>query len=421
MNENLTQTNENLGILIVGIGGAVATTFVTGTLLARKNQKKPIGSFTQMGHLDIHGKPMPIKDAVPLADLHSLVFGGWDIFEENLYESTCHAAVLKKKDIDSAKEELKKIVPMRAVFDQQYVKRLHGTWIKNAPKKWELMEQLREDIRRFKTENKCERAVMLWCGSTEVYLEQTDVHQQLEVFEEGMKTNNAMIAPSMLYAYAALSENVPFINGAPNLTTDFPAMLQLAAQQQTAICGKDFKTGQTLLKTVLAPMFRDRILGVKGWFSTNILGNRDGEVLDDPDSFHTKEVSKLSVIESVLSGNTYPELYDDIYHKVRINYFPPRNDNKESWDNIDFFGWLGYPMQMKVNVLWKDSILAAPLCLDLVLLMDLAQRNGFSNIQPWLSFYFKSPMIENSNMPEHDFFQQKKILEEKLKEIKDSI
>lgn len=417
MRENSSENAEKLGILIVGIGGAVATTFITGTLLAQKNLGKPIGSLTQMGHLDIHGKPMPIKDAMPLANLDSLMFGGWDIFEENTYASALHAGVLKKEDIDLAKAELEKIVPMRAVFDQHYVKRLHGTWTKNAPTKWELMKQLREDIRRFKTENKCERTVMIWCGSTEIYLEQTNVHQQLEAFEEGMKNNDAMIAPSMLYAYAALAENIPFINGAPNLTTDFPAMYQFAEKQHVAICGKDFKTGQTLLKTVLAPMFRERMLGVKGWFSTNILGNRDGEVLDDPDSFHTKEVSKLSVIESVLSDEEFPELYTDIYHKIRINYYPPRNDDKESWDNIDFFGWMGYPMQMKVNVLCKDSILAAPICLDLVLFMDLAQRHGFSGIQTWLSFFFKSPMAENKQAAIHHFFEQKLMLEKRLREI----
>lgn len=412
--ENQTQNTEKLGVLVVGIGGAVATTFVTGTLLARKKCGTPIGSLTQMGKLNLNGKATPIKELLPINSLDSLVFGGWDIFEENIYDSALHAKVLKKEDIDCVRDEMEKIKPMRAVFIQDYVKRLHGTWTKDGNNKWELIQQLREDIRDFKIKNNCTRLVMIWCGSTEIYIEQDPVHQHLDKFEQAAKENHPLIAPSMLYAYAALSEKVPFINGAPNLTTDFPAMLELAQKNKVAICGKDFKTGQTLLKTVLAPMFGHRMLGVNGWFSTNILGNRDGEVLDDPDSFHTKEVSKLSVIESVLCGKTYPELYGDIYHKIRINYYPPRNDDKESWDNIDFYGWLGYPMQMKVNILCKDSILAAPLCLDLVLLTDLAQKTGFSGMQTWLSFYFKSPMHAPSETPEHHFFRQYEMLEKQL-------
>ena len=347
-----------------------------------------------------------IKDAVPLADLNDVVFGGWDIFEENAYEAAVHADVLTKDDLNKVKDEMEAIKPMKAVFDQDFVKRLHGTWVKSAPTKWELAEQVKQDIQDFKTKNNCDRIVVIWCGSTEVFTPLGEVHKTLAAFEKGLKENHKDLAPSNVYAYAVVSMGIPYINGAPNLTVDIPAMWELAAKTQTPICGKDFKTGQTMLKTVLSPMFKTRMLGLNGWFSTNILGNRDGEVLDDPGSFKTKEESKLSVIDNILQPELYPELYGNVYHKVRINYYPPRNDDKEGWDNIDLFGWLGYKMQMKVDFLCKDSILAAPLCLDLVLFSDLAKRAGMSGIQDWLSFYFKSPMHEPSKIAEHDLFIQ---------------
>ncbi|MDH6356503.1 inositol-3-phosphate synthase [Parabacteroides sp. PF5-9] len=411
-----------LGILVVGVGGAVSSTFITGTLAVRKGMGTPIGSLTQLATIRLgkrnENRFPKIKDVVPLAELDDLVFGGWDIFSENIYEASLHAEVLKKEDIECVKEELEAIKPMKAVFDQDFVKRLHGTHVKNGKTRWELMEQVREDIRNFKKENNCERVVIMWAASTEVYIPISEEHKSLATFEKAMKENNTeIISPSMCYAYAAIAEGCPYINGAPNLCIDTPAMWEFAEQQKVAICGKDYKTGQTMLKTVLAPMLKTRMLGLEGWFSTNILGNRDGEVLDDPGSFKTKEVSKLSVIDTILQPDVYPELYGNVYHKVRINYYPPRKDNKEGWDNIDLIGWMGYPMQLKVDFLCRDSILAAPLCLDLVLFADLAQRCGFSGIQTWLSFYFKSPMHDEQHVPEHDLFIQHTKLKNTLRKI----
>ncbi|GHT32655.1 myo-inositol-1-phosphate synthase [Bacteroidia bacterium] len=411
-----------LGVLVIGVGGAVASTFITGTLSVRKGFGKPIGSLTQLATIRLgkrnENRFPKIKDVVPLADLNDLVFGGWDIFSENIYDAAKHAEVLKNEDIDVVKDELQAIKPIPAVFDQKFVKRLHGTHVKPEATRWEYAQQLREDIRKFKADNGCDRIVVMWAASTEVYIPQSKEHESLAAFEKALKENNTeVIAPSMCYAYAAISEGAPFIMGAPNLCVDIPAMWELADLKKVPISGKDYKTGQTMLKTVLAPMLKTRMLGLEGWFSTNILGNRDGEVLDDPGSFKTKEVSKLSVIDSILQTETYPELYSNIYHKVRINYYPPRKDNKEGWDNIDIVGWLGYPMQLKVDFLCRDSILAAPLCLDLVLFSDLAQRCGFHGIQSWLSFYFKSPMHKPDQVPEHDLFIQHTILKNTLRKI----
>lgn len=400
-----------LGVLVVGVGGAVSTTFIVGTLAVRKGLATPIGSITQLATMRLgkrNENNFPkIKDIVPLATLDDIVFGGWDIFPEDVYAAAKHAEVLTDKDLEGVKDELIAIKPMKAAFDQNFVKRLNGTHVKEASTRWELMEQVREDIRNFKTQNNCDRVVVIWAASTEIYLPLADEHQTLEGFRKAMKENNVeQIAPSMCYAYAAIAEGAPFIMGAPNLCVDMPAMWEFSKEMNVPICGKDFKTGQTMLKTVLAPMLKTRMLGLDGWFSTNILGNRDGEVLDDPDSFKTKEVSKLSVIDTILQPELYPELYKNIYHKVRINYYPPRKDNKEGWDNIDLVGWMGYPMQLKVDFLCRDSILAAPLCLDLVLFADLALRCNFSGIQSWLSFYFKSPMHDFEHVPEHDLFIQ---------------
>ena len=418
---NVKSPKGKLGVLIVGVNGAVSSTFIAGTFAVRKGLSQPIGSITQMATIRLgqrnENRFPKIKDVVPIADLDQIVFGGWDIQDENLFESAIRAEVLNRTDIDPIREEMENIRPMKAVFNQDYVKRLSGTHVKAGESKWELMEQVRQDIRSFKTQNECDRIVVIWCGSTEIFIPAGTIHKNLSVFEEAMKENLASVAPSMIYAYAAIAEGVPYINGAPNLTVDFPAMLQHAENHKVPVCGKDFKTGQTMLKTVLAPMFKTRMLGLNGWFSTNILGNRDGEVLDDPESFKTKEESKLSVIDTILQPELYPELYGDVYHKVRINYYPPRKDNKEGWDNIDLFGWLGYPMQIKVDFLCRDSILAAPLCLDLVLFTDLAQRCGFSGIQHWLSFYFKSPMHEEDQQPEHDLFIQSVKLKNTLRMI----
>ena len=415
------EANGKLGVLVVGVGGAVASTFITGTLAVRKGFSKPIGSITQLATMRLgkrnENRFEKIKDIVPLTKLEDIVFGGWDIFEDNVYEAAKHAEVLEVKDIDNVKGELIAIKPMKAVFDQNFVKRLNGTWVKEGKTKWDLASQVKEDIREFKTKNGCSRMVVIWCGSTEVFLPMGEIHRNLGAFEQAMKDNSDLIAPSMIYAYAAISEGVPYINGAPNLTVDMPAIWQLCENKNVPICGKDFKTGQTMLKTVLSPMIKTRMLGLSGWFSTNILGNRDGEVLDDPGSFKTKEESKLSVIDNILQPELYPELYGDVYHKVRINYYPPRKDNKEGWDNIDIFGWMGYPMQLKVDFLCRDSILAAPLCLDLVLLTDLAQRCGFSGIQSWLSFYFKSPMHDEKTIAEHDLFIQYFKLKNTLRQI----
>jgi myo-inositol-1-phosphate synthase len=398
-----------LGVLIPGLG-AVATTFIAGVEAVRRGQAKPIGSLTQMGTIRLgkrtdNRSPM-IKDFVPLATLEGIEFGGWDIFEDNCYESAKNAGVLERDLIESVKPFLSSIRPMKAVFDQRYVRKLDGPNVKRGANWWEMAEQLKDDINRFKKEKNVDRLVMVWCGSTEVYMEEKPVHASVKAFEEGLRRNDPDISPSMVYAYAAISMGIPYANGAPNLSADIPALNELAREHHVPICGKDFKTGQTLMKTIIAPGLKARLLGLSGWFSTNILGNRDGEVLDDPDSFKTKEVSKLSVLDTVLQPKLYPDLYGDFYHKVRINYYPPRGDNKEGWDNIDIFGWLGYPMQIKVDFLCRDSILAAPICLDLALFLDFAKRAGQSGIIEWLSFYFKSPMHAPGLYAEHDLFIQ---------------
>jgi myo-inositol-1-phosphate synthase len=408
-----------LGVLLPGLG-AVSTTFVAGVELARRGLARPIGSVTQMGTIRLgrrSEKRAPlVRDFVPLAALDDLVFGAWDPIPDDAYASALKAGVLDKHEhIEPIADFLKSISPMPAAFDQHFVKKLNGTHVKPGTSKREWAEALRADIRRFKQENGCDRLVMVWCGSTEIYIKQGPTHDSLEAFERAMDDNDASIAPSMLYAYAALKEGVPYANGAPNLSVDLPAMLELAAQKSVPVAGKDFKTGQTLMKTVLAPAFKARLLGVDGWYSTNILGNRDGEVLDDPESFKTKEESKLGVLEYILQPDLYPELYGNIYHKVRINYYPPRGDAKEGWDNIDIRGWLGYPMQIKVDFLCRDSILAAPIVLDLALFLDLAQRAGMSGIQEWLSFYLKSPMHAPEVYPEHDLFIQQTKLKNTLR------
>jgi myo-inositol-1-phosphate synthase len=398
-----------VGVLLPGMG-AVATTFIAGVEAVNAGLAKPIGSLTQMGTIRLGKRtdnrvPM-VKDFVPLAEMGQLVFGGWDPIPDNAYEAAKKAGVLEEKLLDALRPRLEPIKPMAAVFDTRYVKKLDGPNVKKGKNWADLAEQVRADIRRFKEEKKLDRVVMVWCGSTEIYLETKPVHQSLKAFEAGLAANDPDISPSMIYVYAALKERVPYANGAPNLSCDMPAMIELAKEMRVPICGKDFKTGQTMLKTVLAPMFKARMLGVAGWYSTNILGNRDGEVLDDPESFKTKEVSKLGVLEHILQPELNPDLYGNIFHKVRINYYPPRGDNKEGWDNIDIFGWLGYPMQIKVDFLCRDSILAAPLVLDLALFLDFAERAGMSGIQEWLSFYFKSPQTAPGLYPEHDLFIQ---------------
>jgi myo-inositol-1-phosphate synthase len=398
-----------LGILTPGMG-AVSTTLMAGVELVRRAEALPIGSLTQMGTIRLgkrtEARTPKINDFVPLAKLDDIVFGGWDVFPDNAYEAAQKAGVLESKHLDKAKKFLSGIAPMKAAFDQNYVKKLNGPNVKKARNKLDLAEQIREDIRNFKKKNKCDRLVMVWCASTEVFMKPEAVHQDIASFEKAMKENHPAIAPSMLYAYAAISEDVPFANGAPNLTVDIPALLDFAHNRHIPIGGKDFKTGQTLMKTILSPGFKARMIGVNGWFSTNILGNRDGEVLDDPGSFKTKEESKLGALEYIFQPKLYPELYGNLYHKVRINYYPPRGDNKEGWDNIDIFGWLNYPMQIKVDFLCRDSILAAPIVLDLALFFDLAHRAGLRGIQEWLSFYFKSPMCAPELYPEHDLFIQ---------------
>jgi myo-inositol-1-phosphate synthase len=398
-----------LGVLISGLG-AVSTTFIAGVQAIIDKHTIAYGSLTQMGTIRLGKRtenrvPM-IKDFVPLARLEDLTFGAWDLFEDNGYEAAKKAGVLTEEDLLKVKPRLQSIKPMKAVFDQKYVKRLNGTWVKKGANKMELAEQLMEDIANFKKQENVDRSVMIWCASTEIYIKPQDVHSSLDKFEKAMKENHEAIPNSMVYAYAALKSGIPFINGAPNLTVDIPALSDLARERNLPVGGKDFKTGQTLMKTILAPGIKARLLGLNGWFSTNILGNRDGEVLDDPESFKTKEESKLSVLEYILQPDVYPQLYKDFYHKVRINYYPPRGDNKESWDNIDIFGWMGYPMQIKVNFLCRDSILAAPIVLDLVLFTDLAMRTGMRGVQEWLSFYFKSPMTAEGLYPEHDIFIQ---------------
>ncbi|MGL4852341.1 MAG: inositol-3-phosphate synthase [Phocaeicola sp.] len=421
-NQSVKPATGKLGVLCVGLG-AVTSTFMVGTLMARKGLAKPIGSLTQMAKMRVgkgdDKKYLNFGEVAPIASLNDVVFGAWDIFAENAYESAIHAEVLKERDINPVREELEAIKPMKAVFDPNFVKRLMGVNVKEGATRWDLMEQLREDIRQFKAVNDCERVVVIWAASTEIYMAYNEsVHHDLASLEAAMKNNDTEnIAPSMCYAYAAMMEGAPFIMGAPNLCIDIPAMWELAEKTQTPITGKDFKTGQTMMKTVLAPALKTRMLGLSGWFSTNILGNRDGEVLDDPSNFKTKEVSKLSVIETILDKDMYPDLYSDIYHKVRINYYPPRNDDKEGWDNLDIFGWMGYHMQVKLDFLCKDSILAAPLVLDLVLLSDLAKRAGYSGIQKWLSFYSKSPMHKENEEPVHDLFEQFALLKNAIREM----
>jgi len=413
-----------LGVMIPGMG-AVATTFVAGVEAIRRGLAQPIGSLTQMGTIRL-GKRTDacspkIQDFVPLAGLDDLVFTGWDIFTDDMYASARGAGVLDRELLDRIKPFLQSIKPRKAVFDRNYVRKLDGPNVKKGRSKRDLAEQVRDDIREFKKSSGALRFIMIWCGSTEIFLRPRPVHNSLKAFEKGLVENDEDIAPSMIYAYAALSEGVPFANGAPNLTVDIPAMYELSRRNHAPICGKDFKTGQTLVKTILAPGFKARMLGLSGWYSTNILGNRDGEVLDDPDSFKTKEESKLGVLEHILQPQMYPDLYGKIFHKVRINYYPPRGDNKEGWDNIDIFGWLGYPMQIKVDFLCRDSILAAPIVLDLVLFLDLAQRSAELRgigIQEWLSFYFKSPMTAPGLYPEHDLFIQSMKLKNTLRHLK---
>jgi myo-inositol-1-phosphate synthase len=407
-----------LGVLTPGMG-AVATTFYAGVIAARKGLTKPIGSLTHMGHIRLGKRtedrqPM-IKDFVPLASMDDIVFGGWDPISDDAYTAAKRAGVLEDRDLDPIKDELAAIKPMTAVFSKDWVKKLEVNHVKTGETKYDLAEQLRADIRRFKEENDLDRVVIVWCASTEAYRELTDVHQTAAAFEQGLKDDDEHISPSQIYAWAAMMENIPFANGAPNLSVDVPAILQLSLERGVPIAGKDFKTGQTLMKTILAPGFKARLLGMNGWFSTNILGNRDGEVLDDPESFKSKEVSKLGVLDTILQPKQYPDLYSNLYHKVRINYYPPRGDNKEGWDNIDIFGWMGYPMQIKVDFLCRDSILAAPIVLDLALFMDLAMRAGRKGIQEWLSFYLKSPQVAEGLYPEHDLFIQQTKLKNTLR------
>ena len=413
-----------LGILVVGCG-AVATTFMTGVLMARKGLAKPIGSMTQYDRIRVGSgdsrQYLKYEDIVPLASLSDLVFGCWDVYPQNAYQAARYAEVLKEKDIEPVRDELGQIVPMRAAFDPNYAKRLAGDHVKTGLSRWQMVEALRDDIRRFKAEHDCARLVVLWAASTEIYVPvDASVHDHLADLEAAMKRDDrSRVAPSMCYAYAALSEGAPFIMGAPNTTVDIPAMWELAERMRMPIAGKDFKTGQTLVKSGFAPIISTRCLGLSGWFSTNILGNRDGLVLDEPENFHTKEVSKLSTLETILDADSQPELYQDYYHKVRINYYPPRKDNKESWDNIDIFGWMGYPMQVKINFLCRDSILAAPLCLDLCLLIDLAARAGRYGIQRFLSFFMKSPMHDYrvGEQPVNHLYQQYIMLKNALREM----
>ena len=410
-----------LGVLLVGLG-AVSTTFIAGVEAIKEGFAEPIGSLTQMGTIRLgkrtDNRVPAIKDFVPLAGLDDLVFGAWDIFPDSAYDAAMHAGVLEKELLAKLKKPLQKIKPMKAVFDQEYVKRLSGTNVKRGKNKLELANQLIEEIAEFKRRHKCARLVMIWAASTEIFMKPHAVHRDLKSFEQAMRANHRGIAPSMIYAYAALKSGVPFANGAPNLTVDLPVMMDLANRNGLPVCGKDFKTGQTLMKTILAPGLKSRMLGLHGWYSTNILGNRDGEVLDDPDSFKTKEESKLSVLEYILQPEVYPQLYKGFSHVVRINYYPPRGDNKEGWDNIDIFGWLGYKMQIKIDFLCRDSILAAPIVLDLALFLDLAQRTGMKGVQEWLSFYFKSPMTAPGLYPEHDIFIQLMKLKNTLRHLR---
>ncbi len=418
MEKHIEPAKGKLGILIPGLG-AVATTFIAGVEAVKKGLAKPVGSLTQMGSIRLgkrteHRFPK-IKEFVPLADLNDIVFGGWDVYEDNVFEAASKAKVLEPMLLHAVRPELEAIKPMKAVFDKSYIKNLDGTHVKTASSKYELAQALIADMENFKDQHDLSRLVVVWCGSTEKYIEAGDVHQSIASFEEGLKNNDPAIAPSMMYAYAAIKLGIPFMNGAPNLTCDIPALIQLAKLTNTPIGGKDFKTGQTLMKTILAPGLQARALGINGWFSTNILGNRDGYVLDQPDNFKTKEVSKLGVLEDILKPDDNPDLYGDVYHKIRINYYPPHGDNKESWDNIDIFGWLGYKMQIKINFLCRDSILAAPVVLDLALFADFAKRAGLAGIQEWLGFYFKSPQTLPELRTEHDIFKQLIKLENTLR------
>jgi len=417
--KQITPPKGKLGILISGIGGAVSTTFIAGVELVRRGLAEPVGSLTQLGAIRLgkrfeHRCPK-IKDFVPLANLDDLVFGGWDIYEANCFEAALYARVLNREHLDPVRDFLSEIIPMKAVFDRRFVKNLDGTHVKSALGLRGKLDELKADIADFKVRNSLDRCIMIWCGSTEVHLKPLEIHRSIDSLRKAVDSNDPSVPPSMLYALAALESGIPFINGAPNLTLDIPAMIELADSVGVPITGKDFKTGQTLMKTILAPGLKSRMLGLEGWYSTNILGNRDGLVLDDAESFKTKEESKLSVLEYILQPHLYPILYKNYYHKVTINYYPPRGDNKEGWDCIDIFGWLGYPMQIKVDFLCRDSILAAPLILDLVLFMDLAHRVGMSGIQEWLSFYFKNPMVKENLYPEHDLFIQSMKLKNTLR------
>ena len=416
---SISPASGRLGVLTPGLG-AVATTFIAGVIAARQGLAAPIGSVSQMAHIRLgkreEGRNPLIRDFVPLAGLDDLVFGGWDPISSNVLEAARTCGVLEEKDIAPVSSELEGIVAMDAVFDNRWVKKLDGKRVKNLDSKWEQAQALMEDIEKFRVDNECDRLVMVWCGSTEAFQEASEVHESVDSFEAGLKSNDENIAPSQIYAYAAIMSGVPFANGAPNLALDIPCMVELAKSRGVPVAGKDFKTGQTLMKTLLAPGLKARMLGLRGWFSTNILGNRDGEVLDDPDNFKTKEVSKLGVLDTILQPDSYPELYGDIDHVVRINYYPPRGDNKEGWDNIDIFGWLGYPMQIKVDFLCRDSILAAPIVLDLALFLDLSARAGQSGVQEWLSFYLKAPQASTDAGPEHDIFIQQTKLKNTLRE-----
>ena len=418
---DIAPASGRLGILLAGLG-AVSTTLIAGVHAIRKGLAAPTGSLTQMGTIRLgkrtDDRSPRISDFVPLAGLDDLVFGGWDIFEDNCYEAACNAEVLARPLIDQVRPELEAVKPWPAVFDQHYVKRLDGTHVKSGANKKELAELVIADIRRFREEQQVDRLVLVWCGSTEIYLEEAPVHQSLEAFEKGLEASDPAIPSSMIYAYAAIREGIPYANAAPNLSADVPALEELALQTGSPLAGKDLKTGQTLMKTMIAPGLKARLLGVSGWYSTNILGNRDGEVLDDPESFKTKEESKKSVLDHILQPELYPTLYNDLHHVVRINYYPPRGDNKEGWDNIDLVGWLDYPMQLKINFLCRDSILAAPIVLDVALFLDLALRSGMYGIQEWLSFYFKSPIHARGLYPEHDLFIQLMKLKNTLRHLR---
>ena len=416
---SIAPANGKLGVLTPGLG-AVASTFIAGVLAARAGLSVPIGSITQLAHIRLGGRdegrnPL-IRDFVPLASLDQLVFGAWDPISPNALEAARHCGVLEGGDLSSISSELEGVVAMDAVFDQRWVKRLEGHRVKDVASKWDQALALIDDIERFRTENDCDRLVMVWCGSTEAYHEPTAVHETAAAFEAGLKANDENIAPSQIYAYAAIESGVPIANGAPNLSLDIPCMRELARRRQVPIVGKDFKTGQTLMKTLIAPGLKARMLGLRGWYSTNILGNRDGEVLDDPENFKTKEASKLGVLDTILEPEAYPDLYGNIDHVVRINYYPPRGDNKEGWDAIDIFGWMGYPMQIKIDFMCRDSILAAPIVLDLALFLDLAARAGQSDVQEWLSFYFKAPQSASGLEPEHDLFIQQTKLKNTLRQ-----